>query len=118
MTKAQTAMSAIELARCAREALRAKKGEDVMLLDVRKISSINDYTLIVSGSSAPHLKALSNEVQTTLKEAGVYCYRRSGAPDDGWVALDYFDVVIHIFLTELRAYYALEELWAEAPRVP
>jgi ribosome-associated protein len=113
-----TTVVGLELARKVRELLKAKKGERVALLDVREISSINDYTVIASGAAAPHLKAMVNEVQKSLKDEGVYCYRHSGSPADGWVVLDYVDVVIHIFLNSLRDYYALEELWAEALPVP
>jgi ribosome-associated protein len=89
----------------------------VAVLDMRKVSSVTDYYVIVSGTSLPHLKAMANEVQHALKQAGVYCYRRGGEADGGWVVVDYIDVVVHVFLTEVRAYYALEELWADAPRV-
>jgi ribosome-associated protein len=94
--------------------LEARKGENLIVLDVRAFSTLADYMVLVSGSSAPHLKALANEVIRALKDEGVYCYRKSGLPDDGWLVLDYVDVVIHIFRTDLRSYYALEELWADA----
>lgn len=70
----------------------------------------------MSGSSAPHLKALGDAVQYSLKKEGVVCFRRSGNPESGWLVEDYFDVVIHIFSREARTYYAIEALWAEAPR--
>ena len=86
-------------------------------MDVRHLSSVTDYYLIVSATSQPHLKALAGEVQHALKKDGVYCYRRGGDPEGGWIVVDYIDVVVHILLTEIREYYALEELWASAPRV-
>ena len=58
-----------------------------------------------------------NDMQHELKQAGSYCYRRSGSPESGWMVLDYVDVVIHIFSAEMREYYALETLLAEAPRL-
>jgi ribosome-associated protein len=106
----------LTLAETARKALEAKKGKNVSLLDVRGLSEVTDYYLVVSGSNPPHLKAMYNEVRHTLKTAGARCYRRAGAPDSGWLVLDYVDVVIHIFLDRAREYYAVEELWAGAPR--
>ena len=102
------------LAAKARDALEASKGENPVVLDVRARSTLTDYMILVSGQSAPHLKALANEVLHTLKAEGITCYRKSGLPDDGWMVLDYVDVVIHIFQSELRTYYALEDLWADA----
>jgi ribosome-associated protein len=110
-------MESIEIARRAREAMLSKKGSDILIIDVRGISTMTDYFMVVSGGTSPQLKALSNAVIKDLKADGVTCYRRSGVPDDGWVVLDYGDVVMHIFLRELRDYYAIEELWADAPRV-
>lgn len=78
---------------------------------------VTDYYLVASGSSAPHLKALVNEVLQELKHMGVPCYRKSGVPEAGWLVLDYLDVIIHVFLPETRRYYAVEELWAQSPRV-
>ncbi len=100
-----------------RDALESKKGADVEVLDVRKVSSITDYYVIVTGNSAPHIKALADEVEAALKKTKVRCYRRSGAPDSGWMVLDYLDAVIHIFSPGARDYYGLSSLWNDAPRV-
>ncbi len=83
--------------------------------DVRGHSTITDFIVICSGSTAPHLKALQSELQRTLKPEGVVLYRCSGKPDSGWVVLDYVDVVIHIFERESRGYYAIESLWTDLP---
>jgi ribosome-associated protein len=97
--------------------LEEQKGEDIRLFDVRAISEITDYVVIVTGNSPPHLKALSNEIQSSLKQQGVQSYRRAGEPEGGWVVVDYVDVIIHIFSPTARRYYAVEELWAKAPQV-
>ena len=87
-------------------------------LDVRGLSGITDYMVIVTGSSPPHLKAMYNSVQTTLKhQGGPHTFRRAGAPEGGWMVLDYIDAVIHIFGRQARAYYAIEDLWPGAPRL-
>ena len=110
------AIDALTLAAKAREILLDKKGENIALLDVRGISGVTDYYLIVSGGSPPHLKAMFRQVLEDLKEAGVPCYRKAGTPEAGWMVIDYVDVIIHIFLPEARSYYAIESLWARAPR--
>jgi ribosome-associated protein len=110
-------MESLELVGRIREALLSKKGMDLVVVDVRGLSPITDYVVIVTGSTAPQLKALSGAVVKDLKEAGEQPCRRSGEPDDGWVVLDCFDVVIHMFEKSLREYYAIEELWADAPRL-
>lgn len=110
-------MESIDMAREAREALLSKKGARVIILDVRKISPVTDYYVIASGVTAPQLKAMANAVHRHFKELGVHYFRQSGVPDDGWVVLDFVDVVIHMFLQEVREYYAIEELWTDAPLV-
>ncbi len=101
----------------AAEALDAKKARDILALDVRELSGITDYYLIATGSSAPHLKALSDEVDRRLKHQGHRRFRMAGTPDSGWIALDYFSVVVHLFVPDARAFYDLERLWKDAPRI-
>ncbi len=117
LTISTSKLSATELAKLARKALEEKKGRDVVLLDVRKISTVTDYVLIVTGGSAPQLKAMAVAVQQELKKIGIHAYRRAGSPDSGWEVLDYFDLVIHMFSPQAREYYAVEELWEKAPRL-
>jgi ribosome-associated protein len=88
-----------------------------VLLDVRDISTITDYFLIATGANTPHLKALFDEVQKVLKRDGATCFRKSGTPESGWLVADYVDAVIHLFLPDVRSYYALETLWNDAKRV-
>lgn len=110
-------MESIDMVQQAREALLSKKGAEIVVLDVRHLSPVTDFYIIASGATAPQLKAMTSAVTRQFKEAGVHHFRKSGVPDDGWVVLDYVDVVIHIFLQEVRDYYAIEELWADAPRM-
>ena len=105
------------LAAAARTAADAKKGIDPVILDVRGVSSVTDFLLIVTGTSAPHLRALEEEISKQLKEVGHRRHRTSGAPDSGWVVIDFLGVVVHLFTAERRARYGLEELWGDAPRV-
>ncbi|HAS81628.1 MAG TPA: ribosome silencing factor [Verrucomicrobia bacterium] len=93
--------------------LDEKKAEHITLIDVRGSSTVTDYTIIASGMSAPHIRALYEDVQHQLKQEGMPCYRRSGETEGGWMVLDYVNVVVHLFLPEVREYYALETLWDE-----
>lgn len=110
-------MESLELARRVRDALWSKKGEQVLVFDVRGQSSITDYYVIASGATASQLKAMTTAIIKDLKENGEPLCRRSGAPEDGWIVVDCIDVVIHILLQELREYYAIEDLWADSPQV-
>ena len=117
MEETTHAMDARTLTTRAVTILADKKGEELVALDVSDVSSLSDYVIVVSGSSPPHLKAMFNDVQHTLKQEGVQPFRKSGTPESGWMVIDYVDVVIHIFLHNTRHYYALEDLWPEAPRL-
>jgi len=106
----------MDIVKSVKAALADKKGEDIRVFDVRKKSDVADYYVVVSGSSPPQLRAMADEIQYSLKKDGVHSYRRAGDPESGWVVVDYVDVVIHIFSPQARRYYAIEELWAGAPR--
>lgn len=106
-----------EIALAAARALEEKLGADIRIYDVRKVSSITDFTVVATGNSSPHLKALIAEVQRQMKEANVMSYRTSGEPESGWVIVDYVHVVVHVFSPEARAYYAIEKLWTDAPLI-
>jgi ribosome-associated protein len=105
---------AVEIAK----ALDDKKAADIRVYDVRGISNLTDITVVATGTSAPHLKALIAETQRRMKDFGVTSYRTSGTPDSGWVVVDYIHAVVHVFSTEARAYYAIERLWATAKEIP
>lgn len=110
-------MDDLPIARCVRTAAEDKKAFDLVELDVRELSSVTDRVVIMSGSSPPHLKALQQEICLRLKREGHPVHRVSGIPESGWVVLDFIHVVAHLFLSDVRRYYALEELWSDAPRV-
>lgn len=111
-------MDDMHIARCARTAAEDKKAFDLVELDVRELSSVTDRVLIASGSSPPHLKALQQEICLRLKREGHPVHRVSGVPESGWVVLDFVSVVVHLFLSDVRRYYALEDLWSDAPARP
>ncbi len=99
---------------CIQQALDDKKGGDLIVLDVRSLSYITDFFVIVTGNNPPHLKALTEHVAFVTKANGFRAKGRSGTPESGWIVLDFVDVVVHVCSPETRAYYALEELWSDA----
>ncbi|MBI4635745.1 MAG: ribosome silencing factor [Candidatus Rokubacteria bacterium] len=103
--------------RAARVALD-KRALAVVVLDVQGVSSVTDYFLVCSGKSATHLQTISAAIQEELKRDGVRPMHAEGVADSGWILLDYGDVLMHVFLEDTRAYYALERLWGDAPAVP
>lgn len=107
-----------QLARfCAEQALE-KLGSDVVALNVRDISSIADYFVIVTATSVPHLKALVGHLEDVVREK---FQRRALAVDgehtSGWVLIDFGSVLIHVMDEEARSKYELERLWGDAPRL-
>ena len=88
----------------------------MLLLDIRKITDFADFFVIATASNARHMRALA---ETLYKEIPPRTggKRHEGDSDSGWILLDYGDVIVHLFSPELRAHYALEELWSEATSV-
>ena len=107
-----------QLAREAAIALDAKKASDIRVFDVRALSTVTDFYIVATGTSAPHLKALIVETEHHLKALGVSTYRTSGESDSGWVVVDFVQAVVHVFSPEARAYYDIERLWASAKELP
>lgn len=94
------------------------KALDLVILDVQGLSSVTDYFLVCSGRSTTHLHAIADAIRAEMKAAEVRVLHAEGAPESGWMLLDYGDVLVHVFLAETRVYYALERLWGDAPSVP
>ena len=97
--------------------LSDKKAEDVLLLDVSKLSAFADYFVIASGQTERQIEALLRSVSEGLKEENVKPISKEGTPNTGWVLVDYGDVVVHLFTPELRSFYDLEGLWHQATTV-
>ena len=111
-------MTTEEMAKEIAKALDDKKAEDIKVYDVRGISSVTDIYIVASGTSAPHLRALVAGAQARMKELGVASHRSCGEPESGWMVVDYFDAILHVFSAEARKYYAIEELWEKAKLIP
>jgi ribosome-associated protein len=110
-------MESKKLALLCRKLAENKKAENIVILDVRKLSSVTDYFVIASGSTEPHLRAIVNEITDTLWEDFQVRPRRvEGGAGAAWQVLDFFDVIVHVMRDEVREKYNLESLWGDAPR--
>ena len=107
-------ISAKEVATIATQALDMKKGMDIKLLKIDKISSLADYFLICTGTSNTHVRTLCDHVEFALDQAGEKPLGREGHRGNTWELLDYGCLVIHVFTEEARQFYSLERLWADA----
>jgi len=98
-------------------ALEEKKAEDLRVMDVSEQSSITDFLVLATGTSSPHLRALRIEVEKSLDSAKAPIVGMEIPQDSGWMVIDAFDVMVHLFTTEQRERYALENLWKDATEV-
>ncbi|MEW5939900.1 MAG: ribosome silencing factor [Chloroflexota bacterium] len=94
-------------------ALEDKKGEDILLIDIKDVASFTDYFVICNGTSDRMLTALAKSVEDSIRKDHKKKGRIEGDPAGGWLVLDYGDVVVHLFSPDQRDYYRLEELWQE-----
>ena len=110
--------ASLQLAKAAAQTAAENRGQDVLILDMRKLTAIFDYFVIATGASRRQLHAISEEIDRVLeKELGDRRLGIEGYRESRWIVLDYGSVVIHLFEEEAREYYDLENLWAEAGRV-
>lgn len=111
-------MDSKKLALLCRDLADNKKAEDLVVLDVRKLSSVTDFFVIASGTSEPHLRAIVGELLDKLKkEHEVQPRAQDGKITGAWVVLDFFDVIVHVMRADVRERYDLESLWGDAPQV-
>ena len=92
-----------------------KKEKDILLLNMEGLSPVTDFYVICSAGNSTLVKAIADNIEDKLAEAGVHPTHKEGYADARWVLLDYGDVVAHVFLEEERDFYNLEQLWADAP---
>ncbi|MCA9238602.1 MAG: ribosome silencing factor [Planctomycetales bacterium] len=111
--------NSLDLAMAAARTAHENRGQEIVLLDMRELTPVFDYFLVVTGTSRRQLHAISEEIDHRLEDElgdrrmGIEGYRESR-----WILLDYGNLVIHLFDQEVRGFYALEELWSGAKRVP
>jgi ribosome-associated protein len=110
-------LAALEVVKLCCRVLDAKKAGDLTVLDVSAQSSITDYLVLATATSEPHLRALRIELEKALDAGRVHLVGMESAQESGWMVIDAFDVMIHLFLAETRERYALERLWRDAVEV-
>lgn len=107
----------LEIVKKCWQALDDKKAEDISVIDVRGKSPITNYFIVATATSEPHLRALANELEKTLKDLNVKSVGRDYNTSSGWVVVDAFDFMAHIFLPEQRGLYGIESLWRDGRKV-
>ena len=105
-----------EMKICCR-ALDDKKAINLKILDMRDKSSVTDYFIIATGNSLPHLRAMKDTLQKTFKSGNVNILGMDASHETGWIVIDVFDFIVHLFSEEMREYYNLEALWKDAEAV-
>jgi ribosome-associated protein len=111
-------MDSRKLARLCRDLADNKKAEDLVILDVRKLTSVTDFFVLATATSEPHLRAIMEEITGKLRnEHSLRPRTIDGSLPTNWMVLDYIDVIVHIMRTDIRDHYALEDLWGDAPRL-
>ena len=110
-------LSSKEVALAVTKALDAKKGIDIKLLRIDRVSSLADYFVICTGTVNTHVKTLCDYAEYTMEQLGEPMLGREGHRGNSWELLDFGSVVVHVFTEEARKFYDLERLWADAEQV-
>jgi len=106
-----------KIAKAAVDIASDKKASDVILLDIRDVTTIADYFVICSGNNTRQIQAIADAIDEELGKQGANLFHREGVAETGWLLLDFGDVIVHIFGPKEREYYRLERLWSEAKTV-
>lgn len=116
MVKKKTANLSTYLSEIAIHGIQEKKGNDIVRLDLRELnSSVSDYFIVCNADSSTQVKAIADSVEDEIyKQTQMNPWRKEGLDNAEWIILDYFDIVVHIFRTEKRDFYGIEDLWGDA----
>jgi len=109
-------LTSLDKARIVAKSASAKKGENIVLMDMRGVSSLCDWFMIASASSTRRINTIFKAIQDELSVYKIKPLHREGRDNPYWAVLDYGDLVIHLFRTHVREFYGLERLWSDAPR--
>lgn len=104
-----------ELKNCIISAMQDKKARNIVSIELKGLNnSFTDYFIICHGTSKPHVEAISNFIEeSTIKKLHQKPWQKEGFENKEWILLDYFDIVVHVFLEEKRDFYSIEELWGD-----
>ena len=116
MVKKKTVNLSTYLSEIAIQGIQEKKGHDIVRLDLRELnSSVSDYFIVCNADSSTQVKAIADSVEDEIyKVTQTNPWRKEGLDNAEWIILDYFDIVVHIFRTEKRDFYGIEDLWGDA----
>jgi ribosome-associated protein len=114
-TPASEPGGALDIAHKAAAVLFSKKAEDVVLMDLRNLSTVADYYLIATCTNEPQMRSILGTVQRSLSRDGIKSLRAEYMPGVRWAVVDYGDLILHLFEKQTRGFYSLERLWADAP---
>lgn len=117
LIKGSTYMDSLEMVEQMYHLADDKKGQDIVICDLRGLSDLTDFFLIVSGNSSPHVSAIAENVERGMRNRKNPPTCVDGGRDSSWIVLDFFDVMVHVFHKDTRQFYDLERLWADAPRI-
>ncbi len=110
-------MDSKEILKTVVAALEDKKAHDIKVIDIHGITTIGDYFVICDGSNPNQLDAIRNGVEEQLHKAGAPLKHREGNANTGWILLDYYDIIIHVFSEEARGFFGLENIWRDGTPV-
>ncbi len=109
--------NSIDMIKTAYSALEDKKAFDIKAIDISKISTLCDYIIIADGTNKKQVQALCDNVQDCMRDAGYENKSIEGYSDGGWILLDYYDIIVHIFSGETRRFYNIEKIWSDGDMV-
>jgi ribosome-associated protein len=109
----QTELQPADLAQRIADLLSERQAEDIVLMDISKVSTFTDYFVIATANNPRQLNALIESLDRDLRVDGIRPRRKEGTPDSGWVLIDFGDAIVHLFSRKEREYYQLERLWAQ-----
>lgn len=110
-------METLTIAQTASNALKEKKASDVVVIDIREISTVADYFVIATGNNPNQMSAMQDEVEEKLQKMGIHPRQIEGNQHSTWILMDYQDVVIHLFSKEDRQFYDLDRIWSDGKRI-
>lgn len=110
-------MSPEQIVKTIERVMSEKKASDIKILKVGERTTLADYFIIATGTSTTQIKAIADEIEKVLIEQGIILRHKEGYVSANWILLDYGSVVTHVFHKDMRAFYSLEKLWADAPEI-
>ena len=110
-------LESVDLAQRIADLLSDRQAQDIVLMDIGKVSTFTDYFVIATAGNARQMNAIIESLDRDMRDDEIRPRRVEGAPDSGWVLLDFGDAIVHLFSPDARQYYSLETLWAQGVSV-